>query len=203
MLVRWRGFVQRCAGWRYYGRGRDPSQVHVVSPVAQSQGHAGKALAVAGVGVVAALAIAFGVARLASQGKVDVRLGSDTFAQQDAEDAAERFAEGGPILYADTAGGDRDIVLLHTGDDPASGWIAVAARPPGASRECTVQVPSRSPGEPLVLLDPSGEVSGDCDGREFPPDGEGLPSYPVTVDADGKLDVDLNAEDRATSTTTG
>jgi hypothetical protein len=44
-------------------------------------------------------------------------------------------------------------------------------------------------------------VSGECDGREFPPDGEGLPSYPVTVDADGKLDVDLNAEDRATSTT--
>jgi hypothetical protein len=45
-------------------------------------------------------------------------------------------------------------------------------------------------------------VSGDCDGREFPPDGEGLPTYPVTVDEDGKLNVDLNAEDRASSTTT-
>jgi hypothetical protein len=173
-----------------------------VSPVEQSRGHAGKALAVAGVGVVAALAIAFGVARLASQGKVDVRLGTDTFTQQDAEDAAEKIAEDGPILYPDTAGGDRDIVLQHLGDDPATGWIALAARPPGVSRECTIQVPGRNRDEPFVLLDPDGEVSGDCDGREFPPDGEGLPRYPVTVDEDGKLDVDLNAEDRATSTTT-
>jgi hypothetical protein len=173
-----------------------------VSPVEQSRGHAGKALGVAGVGVVAALAIAFGVARLASQGKVDVRLGTDTFTQQDAEDAAEKIAEDGPILYPDTAGGDRDIVLQHLGDDPATGWIALAARPPGVARECTIRVPGRNRDEPFMLLDPDGEVSGDCDGREFPPDGEGLPRYPVTVDEDGKLDVDLNAEDRATSTTT-
>ena len=52
------------------------------------------------------------------------------------------------------------------------------------------------------LLDADGEVTGECDGREFPPDGEGLPMYPVTVDADGNLDVDLNAADR-TSTTPG
>ena len=64
------------------------------------------------------------------------------------------------------------------------------------SRECTIQVPGRNRDELFVLLDPDGEVPGDCDGREFPPDGEGLPCYPVTVDEDGKLDVDLNAEDR-------
>jgi len=172
-----------------------------VSPVEQSRGHAGKALLVAGAGVVLALGIAFLVARMASQGRVDVRLGTDTFSQQDAEDAAEKVAEDGPILYADTAGGDRDIVLQHLGDDPDTGWIALAARPPGVSRECTIQ--SRDRDEPFRLLDDDGEVSGDCDGREFPPDGEGLPSYPVTVDADGRLDVDLNAEDRATSTTEG
>jgi hypothetical protein len=170
-----------------------------MSPVEQSRGHAGKALAVAGVGVVAALGLAFGVAQLASQGKVDVRLGSDTFAEQDATDAAEKIAEGGPIVYADAAGGDRDIVLQHGGDDPNDGWIALAARPPGAARECTIQ--SRDRDEPFRLLDPDGEVTDACDGREFPSSGEGLPSYPVTVDADGKLDVDLNAEDRATSTT--
>ncbi|MGH9258513.1 MAG: hypothetical protein ACRD08_01250 [Acidimicrobiales bacterium] len=172
-----------------------------MSPVAQSRGHAGKALAVAAVGVVVALAVAFGVAQLASQGKVDVRLGSDTFANQDADEIAEEIADTGPILYADTAGGDRDIVLQHLGDDPRQGWIALAARPPGVSRDCTIQVPSRNRDDPFRLLDADGEVSGECDGREFPPDGEGLPSYPVTVDADGKLDVDLNAEDRATSTT--
>ncbi len=170
-----------------------------MSPVEQSRGHAGKALAVAGVGVVVALAIAFGVAQLASQGRVDVRLGSDTFADQNAEDAAEEIAERGPILYADTAGGDRDIYLQHLGDDPTEGWIALAARPAGVSRECSVRWDGDD--EVFRLLDPSGDETDACDGREFPPDGEGLPSYPVTVDADGKLDVDLNAEDRATSTT--
>ncbi|HEX6568316.1 MAG TPA: hypothetical protein VF015_04095 [Acidimicrobiales bacterium] len=172
-----------------------------MSPVAQSQGHAGKALAVAGLGVVVALAIAFAVARLASQGKVDVRLGSDTFADQDAAEIAEAVARTGPVLYADTAGGDRDIVLQHRGDDPDEGWIALAARPPGVSRECTIQVPTRDRDDPFVLLDADGNVTGECDGREFPPDGAGLPSYPVTVDADGNLDIDLNAADRATSTT--
>lgn len=170
-----------------------------MSPVAQSRTHAGKALAVAAAGVVVALAVAFFVAQLASQGRVDVRLGSDTFADQDAEDAAELIAEDGPILYADAAGRDRDIVLQHLGDDPDEGWIALAARPPGVARACTIQ--SRDRDAPFRLLDPAGEVTDECDGREFPPDGAGLPSYPVTVGDDGKLDVDLNAERRATSTT--
>ena len=170
-----------------------------MSPVARSQGHAGRALLVAAVGVGVALGVAAGVAALANRGSVDVKLGSETFADQDADDAAETVAEDGPILYADTAGGDRDIYVQHLGDDPEEGWIAFAARPPGVSRECTIQWDAD--GEVFRLLDSSGEESEECDGREFPADGEGLPSYPVTVDADGKLDVDLNAADRATSTT--
>jgi hypothetical protein len=169
-----------------------------MSPVEQSRGHAGKALVVAGAGVVLALGIAFLVARMASQGRVDVRLGTDTFSQQDAEAAAEEVAERGPILYADTAGGDRDIVLQHLGDDPEDGWIALAARPPGVSRECTIQWDPEA--QVFRLLDSSEEVGGDCDGREFPADGAGLPTYPVTVDADGNLDVDLNAADRPSTT---
>lgn len=169
-----------------------------MSPVARSQGHTGRALAVAAAGVAVAIGVAAALALLANRGTVDVRLGSETFAEQDAEDAAERVAQDGPILYADTAGGDRDIVLQHLGDDPEEDWIALAARPPGVSRECTIQW---DPEDRLFrLLDPSGEVSGDCDGREFPADGEGLPTYPVTVDSDGNLDVDLNAADRTTST---
>jgi hypothetical protein len=170
-----------------------------VSPVARTQGHTGRALLVAAGGVVVAIAVAAALAVLANRGTVDVRLGAETFAEQDAEDAAERVAEDGPILYADTAGGDRDIVLQHLGDDPDEGWIALAARPPGVSRECTVQWDAGD--EVFRLLDSSGEVSGECDGREFPADGEGLPTYPVTVGSDGKLDVDLNAADRTTSTT--
>jgi hypothetical protein len=169
-----------------------------MSPVARSQGHTGRALAVAAAGVVVAIGVAAALALLANRGTVDVRLGSETFAEQDAEDAAERVAQDGPILYADTAGGDRDIVLQHLGDDPEEDWIALAARPPGVSRECTIQW---DPEDWLFrLLDPSGQVSSDCDGREFPADGEGLPTYPVTVDSDGNLDVDINAADRTTST---
>ena len=155
-----------------------------MSPVARSQGHTGRALLVAGAGVVLALGIALGMAALANRGTVDVRLGSDTFAEQDAEAAAERVAEEGPILYADTAGGDRDIVLQHLGDDPEEGWVALAARPPGAARACTIQWDTDD--QVFRLLDA---------------DGEGLPSFPVTVRSDGRLDVDLNAADRATSTT--
>jgi hypothetical protein len=169
-----------------------------VSPVARSQGHTGRALVVAAAGVIVAIGVAAALAVLANRGTVDVRLGSETFAKQDAEDAAERVAEGGPILYADTAGRDRDIVLQHLGDDPEEGWIALAARPPGVSRECTIQWDPAD--EIFRLLDSSEEVSGECDGREFPADGEGLPMYPVTVNADGNLDVDLNAAERTTST---
>ncbi len=170
-----------------------------MSPVARSQGHAGRALLVAAVGVAVALGIAAGVAALANRGSVDVKLGSETFADQDANDAAERVSEDGPILYADTAGGDRDIVLQHLGDDPETGWIALAARPAGVSRACTIQWDADD--EVFRLLDSSGDESDECDGSEYPADGGGLPTYPVTVDADGNLDVDLNAADRATSTT--
>jgi hypothetical protein len=190
--------VDHGAGWRYYGRGSDPSQVHAVSPVAQTRGHASRALVLAAAGVVLALLLALGVANLASRGKVDVRLGTDTFSQQKVKEAAKKVAQDGPILYADTAGGDRDIVLQHLGDDPETGWIALAARPPGVSRGCTIR--SRDRDKPFRLLDASGEVSDECDGRQFPPDGTGLPTYPVSV-RDGKLDVDLNAADRTTSTT--
>lgn len=170
-----------------------------MSPVARSQGHAGRALLVAAAGVAVALGLALGMAALANRGTVDVRLGTDTFVEQDAEAAAQQVEQGGPILYADTAGGDRDIYLQHLGDDPEEGWVAFAARPPGVSRECTLRWDGDD--EVFRLLDPAGRATDECDGREYPADGEGLPTYPVTVDEDGKLDVDLNAADRATSTT--
>jgi hypothetical protein len=65
-------------------------------------------------------------------------------------------------------------------------------------RDCTIQWDGGDGA--FRLLDASHEVRGPCDGREFPADGEGLPTYPVTIDSDGKLDVDLNAADRTTST---
>lgn len=170
-----------------------------MSPVARSQAHAGRVLAASVVGIALAVVAAFAVAVLANRGSVDVRLGDDTFAGQDAEAAADRIADAGPILYPDAGGGDRDIYLQHEGDDATRGWLAFAARPAGAPRECTLRWED---GDGVFrLLDADGEESGACDGREFPPDGTGLTQYPVTV-RDGELDVDLNAADRPTTSET-
>jgi hypothetical protein len=168
-----------------------------VSPVARSQAHAGRALLVAAVGVALVMAVAIGVALLASRGDVDVRLGDETFADQDASNLAGKIADDGPVLYADAASGDRDIVVQHLGDDEESGWVAMAARPPGVPRNCTIQW--QADDETFRLLDEHGEETDDCDGRTFPADGEGLPTYPVRV-ADGKLDIDINAADRTDDT---
>lgn len=165
-----------------------------MSPVARSQAHAGRVLAVSVVGIALAIAAAFGLAVLANRGSVDVRLGDDTFVVPDADDAADQIAGSGPILYPDAGSGDRDMYLQHLGDDPEAGWLAFAARPPQTPRECTLQWDGDD--DVFRLLDPDGEERGPCDGQEFPADGEGLTQYPVTVRGDGDLDVDLNAADR-------
>jgi hypothetical protein len=176
-------------------------------PVARRQGHTGRALAVAVAGVVLALGLAFGVALLANQGGpggeahggLEVRLGDDVFPAGEAESLAEQISDGGPILFSDLVGGERDILLQHLADDPRRGWLAFAARPAGAPRECTVQW--QADDDQFALLDGDGQVTGNCDGQTFPPDGTGLPQYPVDL-RDGGLYVDLNAADRSTSTTT-
>jgi hypothetical protein len=169
-------------------------------PVARRQGHTGRALAVAAAGVVLALGLALGVSLLANQGRVEVRLGDDVFEAGDAEGLSEQIADQGPVFFSDAAGGDRDIVLQHLGDDPRRGWLALAARPAGTPRDCFVQW--QADDEQFALLDADGEVTADCDGRTFPADGTGLPQYPVER-RDGNLYVDLNAADRETTTTAG
>jgi hypothetical protein len=164
-----------------------------VSPVARSQAHAGRVLAVSLVAIALAVTAAFGLAVLANRGSVDVRLGDDTFVVSDAESAAEQIADNGPILYPDAGSGDRDIYLQHLGDEPEAGWLAFAARPPRTPRECTLVWSADD--EVFRLLDADSERRGPCNGQEYPADGEGLASYPVTV-RDGDLDVDLNAADR-------
>jgi hypothetical protein len=150
-----------------------------MSPVARSQRHAGRALVVAAAGVVLAMVVAVGVALLANRGTVEVRLGDDTFQAGNAEEIAEDIVDRGPVIYSDVAGGDRDIWVQHLGDDPRSGWFAFDVRPPGAPRDCT------------ATWQPDDEVFvASCTGQEFPPDGDGLPQYPVTVH-DGELDIDL------------
>ena len=161
-----------------------------MSPVEQSRGHVGRAVAVSLLGVVLALGGAYAVARWITpktgSGVGDVQLGDTTFQGGSTERLAAEIDDRGPIIYGDVSGNkDRDIILQHLGDDPETGWYAFLAAPLGEARDCT------------WLWQPDEELfRARCDeSLTAPADGEGLPQFPVTVE-DGRLDVDLNAEAR-------
>ncbi|MDE0195182.1 MAG: hypothetical protein OXP08_06480 [bacterium] len=140
-----------------------------------------RAIVVGLVGVSAGVALVWGMSRLASTGDVTVRLGDDTFEAGDPEEMSQVIARDGPILYADAAGGNRDIWLQHLGAEAGRGWYAFDARRPGAGRECTLQWQPA----PAWFTDP-------CDGTIVEAHGEGLTGYEVRI-TDGELIVDLNA----------
>lgn len=155
-----------------------------MSPVEQSRGHAGKALALAFGGVLVAIAFAFGLSVLASRGDVEVNIGDDVFQAGDVERIAQEIDDRGPITYSDVSGGDRDIIVQHLGDDPNRGWLAFDARPPDAeSRDCF-----------LEWNEPREQFVDTCTGGRYPPDGGDLPRYPTRV-VDGDLEVDLRADE--------
>jgi hypothetical protein len=152
------------------------------------------ALVVGASGVVVALLVLGLVLWLSSRDDIQVRLGDDRFQDYDAESGADEIAQRGPILFPDPANRGRDIYLQHLGDDPNEGWLAFDARPLGEARACFLLWEADS----RTFVD-NGECS---EAFTFPEDGEGLPQYPATVNSDGKVVVDLNAADRAETTTT-
>jgi len=166
-----------------------------MSPVTQSKARNPRSLvlAVAGiaVGIVLVLVIfVVAVPSLTESGKVEVKLGTDTYSPGSAESKATTIAEGGPILLGDVSGrNERDIYLQHIGDDPETGWYAFDARRPGQSRDCSL----RWQAESSDFVDP-------CDGTVVPADGTGLLAYTVTVTEDGKLVIDLNTDPSTTTT---
>src|SRR4051794_9375155 len=101
-------------------------------PVAQTRGHAGKALLVAGVSVVLLMGLAFLVARLASKGNVTVNLGDDRFDAGEVDNIAKRIDKDGglPILYPDLVSRERNLYVQHLSSDPTEGWIAFGAFDP-------------------------------------------------------------------------
>lgn len=162
-------------------------------PVAQKgSGQGRQALLVLLGAVVGVGAIMFLILR---QGSLIADTGGETFGAGgvatlgQAEELAE-LADSGPIFLPDVASRDRDIYLQHLSEDSTKGWLAFAARPLAASRDCTLEWDQ----DESDFVDP-------CDGARFDEAGSGLAQYPVTVDADGLLSVDINALDRATSTT--
>jgi len=148
-------------------------------------------LAVAGVAVGIALVLGLFVVAIPSlteSGKVEVKLGSDTYDAGSASARAENIAEGGPLLFSDVSSGKRDIYLQHIGDDVTTGWYAFDARRAGQARDCTLSWQT------------SGTFRDPCDDTIVAADGSGLLSYPVTITDKGKVIVDLRGDSTTTST---
>jgi len=151
-------------------------------PVAQSRGHAGKALLVAGVGVAVALGLAFLVAQAASRGDVEINLGDDRFNAGQVESMAESIADddGLPLLFQDLVGKDRNLYVQHLDDSPRTGWVAFGAFDPD-DPSCAVQIDRTA----KVLVNACDESV------TYPLDGTGLRYYPTTVEGN-RLFVDIN-----------
>jgi hypothetical protein len=161
--------------------------------VARSSGHAGRALAVGTAAVALVMGALFVVSVvLADRTSTELRIGDQTFQGGKAERLAAEIADRGPIFYGDVSGErSRDLILQHLGDDPDTGWYAFRAQPPDKPRTCTWQ-----------WQEDEERFRARCDrSLTAPADGRGLERYPVRV-VDGRIDVDLNADDRPTTTST-
>lgn len=137
--------------------------------------------------VLASLALGVGllvlVVTLAGSGDVQFKLGDDVFEVGDAEAFADRIGDDEAPIPFSSLSRNRPIYLQHIGDDPATGWYAIDARSPSDPDACVLE----------WSIDDQEFVDA-CDrSATFPPDGEGLLRYGVTVDADGRVVVDLAA----------
>jgi len=159
-------------------------------PVAQSRGHAGKALLISAVSVVLLLVLAFLVAQAASRGDVEIRLGDERFDAGQVENIAEAIADedGLPLLYQDLVGGGRNLYVQHLEDHPRKGWVAFSAFDPD-DPSCAVEIDR----------DAMRLVNACDDSTTYPLDGTGLRYYPTEVEGN-RLYVDIN---ELSTTTTG
>lgn len=113
--------------------------------------------------------------------RLDVNLGDDEFNVGSAEKRAAEIAERGPALFPGLLGPDEGYIIVnHVGTDPDEGWVAFAAVPEGAAIECAVAWNT----DRRQLVDP-------CTDTAYPPDGTGLTGFPVVVNDDGDVVVDL------------
>ncbi len=132
-------------------------------------------------GVAAMVLLFTQVGGVARQGDVELNIGDSVFAPGNVDRLSDDIESLGPLLLSDVSGGDRDIFLQHIGDDDRTGWSAFGVRPLDAPRECFVEWQDDE-----TFVD-------NCDGTVYPADGAGLPEYPVAIDADGNLTVDIRA----------
>lgn len=144
----------------------------------------GRAIVVGLVAVAVGVLLVVIVTRLANSGDVEVRLGDEEFNAGSAAAIVGSIEAGGPILYPDVAGGSRDILLNHIGEDVRRGWVAFEAHRPEMPRDC------------VLIWDPVSQWFSDpCeDGIEIPADGGDLTVYPTRVDGDGNIIVNLKEQ---------
>lgn len=164
-------------------------------PVQESRKRTSRSVVLAVVGIVVGVGLVLllfvvAIPSLTESGKVQVRLGSDTYDAGPAKSRAANIEQGGPLLFSDVSSGNRDIWLQHVGEDVETGWSAFDARRPGQPRNCT-----------LTWRTDSNDFRDPCDGTIVPADGTGLLTYPVTVTEGGKVIVDLNPDRSGASTT--
>ena len=141
-----------------------------------------RAVVVGAAGVAVGLALIAAVVWLAgSSGQVEVRLGDRDFRDLDAARISAEIAERGPVLFSDVAGGSRDIILQHLGDDPELGWLAFEARRSGQDRRCFFQWRAEDDGES------GGEdmVGGEDGGAEDSSGGDDMGGGEDGAEADG------------------
>lgn len=161
-----------------------------MSPVARrtNPGHTGRSVVLATLAVVAALGLAFFVANLASQGDVDVRLGDDRFNAGSARDVLDDIIErDAPLGFNDVANFRRPIWLDNTRNDPVEGWRALGAYLPD-DPDCLVQW---NAARDVYVAECDDDLT-------FPRSGEGLRSFPVVVDDDGRIQIDLQDQTETT-----
>lgn len=143
----------------------------------------GRALVLTSVlGLLTAVMLVVFVIRLSQSDRAEVDSGARVFRAGQASRLAPEIAEGGPFLFKDplTRGAGRELYLQHLGEDVKEGWIAFEARARGAGEDCILET-GRKQGP---LRDP-------CSGRVYPATGEGLVTYPATVNDDGIVEVNL------------
>ena len=141
--------------------------------------------------VVAAVIAAMVIWAAGSSGDVTVQLGDTDFDAGSAERLSEEIADNGPWLVPDVAGGGRDIIVNHLGDDPEAGWYAFDARPAGETRDCFFSWDDDD--EVFVLITIQDDVECGPGTALATGEGEGVTIYPVSVD-DGRVRVDINFE---------
>ena len=162
-------------------------------PVARGpQINARSAIIVGLSGVVVAVVIGAIVVWAASNsGDVEIQLGDRDFDVGSTGRLADEIDDRGPFLVADVAGGDRDLIVNHLGDDPEQGWHAFDARPAGETRNCFFEFDDAL--DLFVLVTTEDDVEcGDGTATAIG-EGEGVTIYPVIID-DGRVRVDINFE---------